>query len=46
MLTKKKHVVQYELCEYKFRLNENVCNSKQKWNHNKCQCYCKEQEAL
>ena len=26
-------LVQYELWEYKFRLNESVCNAKQKWYH-------------
>ena len=28
--------------ECKWRLNESVCNSKKKWNHNKCRCECKE----
>ena len=35
-------LVQYELCESKCGLNESVCNSKQKWNHNKYRCECKE----
>ena len=28
-------LVQHESCEYKCGLNESVCNSNQKWNHNK-----------
>ena len=28
--------------ECKYRLNENVCNSEQKWNHDECKCECKE----
>ena len=27
-------LVQYDLCEQICRSRENVCNSKQKWNHN------------
>ena len=30
---KKFFLVQHESCECKCRLNENVCNSKEKWNH-------------
>ena len=33
--------VQHESCECKCRLNENVCNLKQKWNHHECLCGCK-----
>ena len=33
-----KFLAQHELCECKCRLNESVCNSKQKWNHNECRC--------
>ena len=25
-----------------WELNETLCNSNQKWNHNKCWCACKE----
>ena len=39
---KQDFLVQYELCEGKCRLNESVCNSKQKWNHGKCCCQSKE----
>ena len=31
-----KFLVQHESCECKCGLNESVCNSKQKWNHNEC----------
>ena len=29
-------LVKHESCECKYRLNENLCDSKQKWNHDKC----------
>ena len=35
-------LVQHEWCECKFGLNESVCNSKQKWKHEKCWCRCEE----
>ena len=35
-------LVQHESCECKCGSNENVCNSKQKWNHDECCCECKE----
>ena len=35
-------VVKYELCQCKCRLNESVCNSKQKRNHDEWSCECKE----
>ena len=31
-------LVQHESCKCKCRVNEIVCNSKQKWNHNECRC--------
>ena len=34
--------VQYESCEYKCRLNENLYNLKQKCNHDECRRDCKE----
>ena len=34
--------IQHESCECKCELNESVCNSKQKWNHNEYWCECKE----
>ena len=36
-----KFLVQRESCECKCGLNESVCNSKQKWNHDKCRRECK-----
>ena len=35
-------LIGHESCECKFALNEKVCNSKQKPNHDKCQGECKE----
>ena len=35
-------LVQHELCECKCGLNESVCNSLQKWNHDEYRCKCKE----
>ena len=35
-------LVQHESCECQCGLNENVCNSKQEWNHDKCLCESKE----
>ena len=35
-------LVQHEPCNCKCELNESVCNSKQKWNHNERWCECKE----
>ena len=38
----KKDLVQHELCECKCELNESVCNSLQKLNHDECRHDCKE----
>ena len=35
-------IVRHESCECKYGLNETVCNSKQKWNCDECQCKFKE----
>lgn len=35
-------LVQPESCEFKYRLNESECNSKQKYRCNGCWCACKE----
>ena len=35
-------LIQHESCGCKCGLNEIVCNSKQKWNPDACQCNCKE----
>ena len=37
-----RHIKWHETCKYKCRLNASVCNNKQRWNNNKCQCECKE----
>ena len=37
-----KILVQHESCKHKCGLNESVCNSKQKWNHDECRCEYKE----
>ena len=34
-------LVEHESFECKCELNESVCNSKQEWNHDECQCECK-----
>ena len=39
---KQRFLVQHEPCECKCELNESVCNSRQKWNHNECRSECKE----
>ena len=35
-------LIQHGSCECKCGLNESVCNSKQRWNHDECWCKCKE----
>ena len=37
-----RHVKWHETCKYKFRLDASVCNSKQRWNKDKCRYECKE----
>ena len=41
-VNEERFLVQHKSWECKCRLHESVCNSKQKWNHNKCQCECTE----
>ena len=41
-VNKTRPLVQHELCQCKCRLNEGVCNSKQKWNHDEYWCECQE----
>ena len=31
-----------ETCKFEYRLDAIVCNNKQRWNNDKCQCECKE----
>ena len=35
------HIKWHETCKYKCRLDASVCNNKQRWNNDKCQCECK-----
>ena len=37
-----RHVKLHETCKCKCRLDASVCNSKQRWNKDKCRCECKE----
>ena len=37
-----RHIKQYETCKWKCRLDKSVCNNKQRWSDDKCQCQCKE----
>ena len=37
-----RHVKWHEACKCKCRLDASVCNSKQRWNKDKCRCECKE----
>ena len=37
-----RHIEWHETCKWKCRLDVSVCNNKQRWNNDKCQCECKE----
>ena len=37
-----RHIKWYETYKCKCRLDASVCNNKQRWNNDKCQCECKE----
>ena len=37
-----RHMKWHKTCMCKCRLDASVCNSKQRWNSDKCQCECKE----
>ena len=37
-----RHIEWHETCKRKCRLDENVCDNKQRWNDDKCRCECKE----
>ena len=41
-VNKIRFLVQHKSYECKYRLNENECNSKYKWNLNECRYECKE----
>ena len=34
----KQDIKWHETCKYECRLNASVCNNKQCWNNNKCEC--------
>ena len=37
-----RHLKWHETCKCKCRLDAKVCNSKQRWNKDKCRCKCEE----
>ena len=37
-----RHIEWQKTCKCKCRLDASVCNSKQRWNEDKCRCECKE----
>ena len=37
-----RHIKWQETCKWKCRLDASICNNKQCWNNDKCQCECKE----
>ena len=37
-----RHIEWHEACSCKCRLDASACNSKQRWNEDKCRCECKE----
>ena len=39
---KTRHIELHETGKYKCRLDESVCNNKQRWNDDKCRRECKE----
>ena len=36
-----RHIEWHKTCKCKCRLDESVCNNKQRWNEDKCRCECK-----
>ena len=36
-----RHIKWHETCKCNYRLDTSVCNNKQRWNDDKCQCECK-----
>ena len=39
---KQRHIKWHETCKCICRLDKIICNSKQRWNEDKCRCECKE----
>ena len=42
VVNESRFLVQNESCQCKCEINESVCSSKQKWNHNEYRCECNE----
>ena len=42
LTNKTRHIKWHESCKCICRLNKIICNSKQRWNEDKCRCECKE----
>ena len=42
LTNKNRHIKWHESCKCICRLNKIICNSKQRWNEDKCRCECKE----
>ena len=38
----RRHIEWHGTCKYMCRLDASVCNSKQRWNNEKCRCECRE----
>ena len=41
-INEKRHIEWHETFKCKCRFNKSVCNTKQRWNEDKCRCECKE----
>ena len=37
-----RHIIWHETCKFMCRLTSSVCNSRQRWNKDKCRCACGE----
>ena len=37
-----RHIIWHETCKCVFKLTSRVCNSRQRWNKDKCRCECEE----
>ena len=42
IINETRHIIWHETCKWICRLSATVCNSKQRWNEDKCRCDCKE----
>ena len=41
-ISETRHIIWHETCKCICRLTASVCNSRQRWNEDKCRCECKE----